>query len=288
MADLHGLVLRYVAGRVARHELAASNAPNVRWVLLYFAAACPDDPRRLRRHHVETWLDAQRVAASTLRTRLSIVRTFCRWLVLASYVRQDPTAGIQGPRNVRHLPRALPREHVGATFGSCPDTRARLIVSLEVQEALRRAEVARLQMADVDLRQRLLFVRGKGDAQRFVAITDETLRVLSAYLAEHAVSAGPLIRSRSNPSRGVSPATIGRIVSRAMWDAGIKRRAWDGVSGHALRHTAASDMLDEGADVRQVQGVLGHGSLLTTQRYLRRIDAASLLPVMNGRRYTTT
>jgi site-specific recombinase XerD len=67
--------------------------------------------------------------------------------------------------------------------------------------------------------------------------------------------------------------------------AGVKRHAYDGVSGHALRHTAASDVLDECKDLRAVQQMLGHAQLSTTAIYLRRVSAESLRTAMGGRTY---
>lgn len=283
--DAVTLVAKYLRERSARQELAASNLKNLRWILVTFAVTCPDDPALIRRRHVERWLEQQQVSPGTLRTRLSTVRTFCRWLVLNGHIRIDPTVGIAGPRKVRHLPRALPRGDVAATLMACANTRARLIVSLMVQEGLRRAEVAGIQTGDVDLRARLLVVRGKGDAERYLPITDPTMRALAAYLVEHPMSAGPLIRSFADPRRALAPPTVGRIVTAAMRAGGVKHRAHDGRSAHALRHTAASDVLEQGAHIVQVQAMLGHESLETTRKYLRRVDAVGLLGVMNGRDY---
>lgn len=70
-----------------------------------------------------------------------------------------------------------------------------------------------------------------------------------------------------------------------MRDAGIKAGPRDGISGHALRRTCATDLLDGGAHIRQVQEVLGHASIQQTEKYLRRADAMELRPVMDGRTY---
>lgn len=285
MPHVTGLVLRYVAAKIARHEYNVRTAKSARWVLLNFAAVCPADPAMLRRRHVDRWLASQNVASTTVLTRLSVVRNFCRWLVVEGHTTTDATLGLTGPKRPRHQPRAIAAPQVAATLRACPDARARLIVSLMVQEGLRRAEVVALQVADVDMARRTMLVSGKGDAERFLPITDATHSALAAYLAEHPSPAGPLVRSYQYPHRPISPDHVGRIVSEWMSDAGVKRRARDGVSAHALRHTAASDVLEHGAHITQVQAMLGHESLETTRKYLRRVDAAGLLGVMNGRDY---
>ena len=279
------LALAYIDGRARRHELARTSVKAVRWALLSFCASAPDDVRRLKRRHVESWLAGQDVNPNTLHGRWCIVRTFCRWLAVNGYAAKDVTLGMPGPRRHQALPRSLPADEVGSVFDACPDARARLIVSLMVHEGLRRAEVAGLEVGDIDGAGRIMLVRGKGGSQRWLPITEATDRALSAYLAEHPATSGPLVRSYQYPHRPVTPDHIGRLVAEWMTVAGVKRHARDGRSAHAFRHTAASDVLDNGAHIRQVQLMLGHASLQTTQVYLRRSDAAALREVMDGRVY---
>jgi integrase/recombinase XerC len=202
------------------------------------------------------------VAASTLRNQLSIVKTFCQWLVKRGHVKIDPTLDIASPRQPRYLPRGLGQPMVAGTFAGAPDARAILILSLMVQEGLRCCEVAELQIGDIDDQQRLLMVRGKGGHERVLPITSETWVALQAYLAEHPAKAGPLIRSYTRAARGVGARHL----------------------SHALRHTAATDMLRAGAHLRDVQNALGHQSLATTQRYLPLV-VHDLRAAMEGRKY---
>jgi integrase-like protein len=127
-------------------------------------------------------------------------------------------------------------------------------------------------------------VNGKGGHQRVLPVSDETWDAVLAYLREHPTTAGPLIRSYLNPHRGVNPAYISTLVGRWMSDAGVKQRSRDGRSAHALRHTAATDMLRAGAHLRDVQQALGHASLSTTQKYLPWV-VGSLKEAMSGRTY---
>jgi hypothetical protein len=85
-----------------------------------------------------------------------------------------------------------------------------------------------------------------------------------------------------------SPDHVGGLVSDLLYEAGIKQRGWDGRSAHAYRHTTANDMFDNGADVRDVQEMLGHAHLSSTQIYLRRQRALGRLrEAANGRNYST-
>lgn len=201
------LAAEYVEMRSRRHELADNTRNLTRSVLGIFTRAIDNPPvSELTRHHVEKWLSRENVAPGTLRGRLSIVRTFCRWLVMSDYLTRDPTLGIKGPRQPRTLPRVLAPESVGATLEACPDARARLIIQLMVQEGLRAHEVVGLEYGDIDEVNRLVHVVGKYGAHRVLPLTDEAFRCLRRYLAEHPPIQGPLIRSYRHPNKGHRPA----------------------------------------------------------------------------------
>lgn len=103
------------------------------------------------------------------------------------------------------------------------------------------------------------------------------------YLTEYPTPAGPLFRGFTT-GHGMTPGHIGTLVRGWLREAGIKQAPRDGVDAHALRHTALTDMLHAGADVRQVQIIAGHDSLQTTQRYLGwHVDG--LRQAIEGRTY---
>ena len=93
-----------------------------------------------------------------------------------------------------------------------------------------------------------------------------------------------MIRSRVRPEHGLQPESIGQMLVRVMYRAGVKQCGWDRVSGHSLRHTAAADMLRQGAHVRDVQAILRHSSIATTERYLPLV-VHTLGGAIDGRRY---
>jgi len=280
--DLLLLTLRYVDERRNRQEISAGSARTYRNSLRAFASSplIPADATRLRRQHIERWMEGRHDRArATVRTQLSIVRQFCRWLVEAGYRKTDPSLGIRGPRIPRYLPRGVKRPGVVATFKACPDTRAVLIICLEVQEGLRACEVAGLELGDIDVDERQLLVRiGKGGHERVLPISDETWDAMEKYLAEHPAKAGHLIRSYNHPNRGISAAYVSRLVSQWMHDAGVND------SGHSLRHTMATDSLRNGAHIRDIQAALGHKSIATTQVYLPLL-VHDLRSAMGGRTY---
>jgi site-specific recombinase XerD len=238
---------------------------------------------------------------------VSKLRPFVRWLVKTGHLPADVTAEIRTPKGVYGLPRCLPVDAVARILAVCPDARARLVVTLMVQMGLRCGEVAAIQIGDVDFERRILHIRGKGyrgDTSRAVPITDEAWSALQSYLDDdmpargplkrkwqpaaigRARSSGALIRSYQPPYGHVTSHTLSALVRRWMSAAGLKNYAFDGVSAHSFRHTAAQDVLDSGADLRHVMVMLGHRSLRTTQEYLR-LDPPGLREAMEGRRYTS-
>lgn len=290
--SLESLSLRYIDDRVRRGRFRHRTPLTVRSILFNFAEHVgPDLPATdLTRRHLERWAGSLTVAPSTARHRISTVRAFCAWLAANDHIRADPSRSLQGPRMPRSVPRGLPSRSIADLYSHLPDARAELIVSLMVQEGLRCVEVSHLQLGDVDRVERLLYVRGKGDHERVLPLTISTYRALDRYLAAHPASHGPLIRAYSPANDGTSthsglvPGTISTLVSDWMEAAGLKSHIRDGVSAHALRHTAATDMLRSGAHLRDVQAALGHSSLATTQRYLPTV-VHDLRVAMEGRDY---
>lgn len=281
---LSDAVARYVVERTAGRELNGRTPYNVRATLSLFVRHL-DDPAvgDVSAVDVESWKASMPgCQASTVASRLGTLRSFARW-VRASGLGDDFCAGVKSPRRPRGVVRSLLADDVAQLLAVAPDARARLIVLLMVQEGLRRAEVASLEVADLDLMAHAMVVTGKGGHQRILWLTEQVAGAVREYLAVDGVRAGPLIRSRVNPHLGVSPDRIGTLLREWLNAAGVKSRPRDGVSAHALRHTMATDMVEAGVPLPTVQAALGHASLATTGIYTRA--RASALKAMEGRWY---
>lgn len=282
-ASLAQLVRLYIDRRRQAGELASSTVVSVRWTLLDFAASVGPKPvGKLAGVDVEEYLARYPLARSTARARFSQIRTFCRWLVRHGYLRADPTEQLPVPRQPRAVPRAYRPEQVSHLLETCPDSRARFVCLLMVQEGLRACEVSRLELGDIDVSEKLMLVRGKGNRERVLPLSAQTWDALAEYLRDHPARAGALIRSFEPPFLGMSPAYVARLVSKWLTSAGISG------GGHGLRHTAATELLRGGADVRDIQQILGHQCLTSTQIYLPFSDARRLRVVMAGRWYGNT
>lgn len=290
MADsrLRGYVHRYLRGRVRRGEIDAGTAANY-WsslsVLVETFGARP--PGRLGERDVERWREARAAVLqpSTMCTQWSELSCFLDWLVANNVIRRNPCRSMPAPRRPRSVPRALDEDEIAAILEVAPDRRARAIVWLKVGMGLRACEVSRARVEHWSRRDELLLVCGKGGHEREVPVIDEARHALEDYLVEYPASSGPLIRSYYQPHRGIRPSTLSHYLSAWCWAAGVKHAPYDGVSGHALRHTCASDVLDECGDLRAVQELLGHEHLSSTSIYLRRLRMGELRVAMEGRSY---
>lgn len=284
--NLQSATLRYVEARTKQGRFRGRTPFGQTSTLLEFAEVVGEsiDVAKLTRTHVLKWLEGQKVALSTLSTKFSQVRAFCHWLLIEGYVASDPCRSIDPPKKPQGVPRRLQAEQVEKLFANLPDARAELICTLMIQEGLRCAEVAALEIAHVDFEEGVMVVSGKGQKQRLVPVSEETMRSIRKYLAAFPATTGPLLRSTVDTYKGISAGYVSRMVGRWMQDAGIKAHRYDGTAAHALRHTAATDMIKAGANVRAVQVILGHSSLATTSRYLGW-DISDLRKAAGGRTY---
>lgn len=280
----------YVGERLQRREICRTSAATYRVVLTGFSDAIGKEVRtdQLTRSDLRAWWAGLRISPRSQRARLSCVRTFCGWCVDRRLMRSDPTAGIRSPRVPRALPIVLRPPQITATLAACPDERTTLIVILQLQLGLRAAEVANLRTSDVDLAGMQLRVLGKGGREDLAPITLELQQVLIPWMRQ-LDGEGPLVRRYQGGNKwlALSPAYVGVLVRRAMIDAGVKLRRGDGLSGHALRRVAITDVAKAGAPIPTLQAFSRHASPLSLQPYIAMTVGAELRQVVDGRRYLT-
>ncbi len=264
-----GVVDDYVDEKVRRGRWRKSSAYVNRRLLLEFAEEFAG--RHLDQDAVETWITGGDLSAHYRRRRWSVVRGFLDWAGVDLEVEAPPVPGA--------VPRPLKDVDVRALLDAC-DVRDRVIVSLGICEGLRRGEMSRLELSDVDLDGRVMFVQGKGGRQRWVPLTDATARRVVRYAQEErGWAAGPLLRSRRGGG-GLTPQSVSERVRKVMRAAGIYDQ---GVTLHALRHTAATALwMSSGSDLFMVQQLLGHSSVRTTAMYVRARPTDAMRDAMNA------
>lgn len=217
------------------------------------------------------------LSKSTLARRSASARAFTAWLTADGRVDVDVAARLRAPKPDQHLPRVLTREAMEAiladlteraTVGEPSAVRDLAIAELLYASALRVSELCGLDMAAIDAEQMTVRVLGKGSKERVVPFGVPASRALSRYIHE----ARPLLVGSGTATAAVFLSARGaRIGPRAVYRlvAGLLESIpGSGPAGpHVLRHTAATHLLDGGADLRSVQELLGHASLGTTQLY---------------------
>jgi integrase/recombinase XerC len=237
--------------------------------LAEFAAARPLDLELLR-----DWLWAsseQGLAKTTIARRSAAARAFGAWLARTGQVATDPAARLKSPKPDQHLPRVLSRGQMDGIFASLETLAATgdamairnlAIVELLYGSALRVSEVVGLDLGAVDLERQTVLVTGKGSKQRVVPFGVPARRAVVGWLEVRPDSQQTALFLNTRGSR-VNTRTVYDVIASIL----IELPGSGPAGPHALRHTAATHLLDGGADLRAVQELLGHASLGTTQIY---------------------
>jgi integrase/recombinase XerD len=257
----------------SRHTLAA-----YRHDLTDFARFLARRRRELaqaRADDVLAWMEQLRIDGlrpSSVARRLSAVRGLARHLVREGKSSADPTEHIERPRPPRPLPRTLSRGAAAALVESPDVSRAlgvrdRALLELLYATGMRASECLGLKLDDVNLTAGYVICLGKGRKERLVPLGGEAGHWLARYLRD----VRPLATRRRDTGRLFVNARGGPLSRQSLWvlvrraaeAAGVRRR----VSPHVLRHSFASHLLENGADLRSVQAMLGHADIGTTQIY---------------------
>ena len=216
-------------------------------------------------------LDQQGEKASSLARKLACLRSFFRFLVREGHLRKSPTENLRSPKLPKPLPRVLTKDDAAALMefptGQSPlALRDRALLETMYSTGARVSEVVGINLDDLNQTDGIVCLRGKGRKERIVPIGDLALQAIRQYRKS--------LRPPSRRGHLSSPMFLnhrgGRITTRSvarMVSRYSSRLVGGAVSPHALRHSYATHLLDEGADLRSIQEMLGHASLSTTQKY---------------------
>ena len=217
----------------------------------------------------ETGLSKTSVARS-----LAAVRSLYRWLAREGVVEQNPARLVATPKLPKKLPRVPTIEEMNSVLdGQMPETAAfperdRLMLELLYGCGIRNSELTGINLDDIRLSAEAILIRGKGKKERYVPFGESAKKGLTAYLPARQTA---LAESRSNTTallinrRGgrLTTRSVGRIIKKIAVAKGLS----PDVHPHTLRHAFGTHMLEEGADLRAIQELLGHERLRTTERY---------------------
>lgn len=218
-------------------------------------------------------------AKSTIARRLAAVRSFFRFGQREGWLRTNPAKALRNPRKPRHLPHFLTTKEVGLLLSApCTDSvlgvRDCAILETLYSAGLRVSELVGINDADLDLTSGLVCVRGKGRRERLALIGSFAARALQRWLplrrlaaTEASGSNAPVFPNRFG--RRLTTRSVARMLEKYLRQANLDLRT----TPHTLRHSFATHLLDRGAEIRSVQELLGHKSLVTTQIYTHMTTA---------------
>ena len=213
------------------------------------------------------------MARSTIRLHFSALRSFFKFLTRRRGLKLNPLSDIQLPKANRTLPLVLTLKQVEQLLNlpfnvkqpkqapQWASARDAAILEVFYSTGIRLSELADLKFDDFDFFNETIKVKGKGSKERIVPVGSHAIEALNKYFHQAKIKEGPLFISKSR--KRISSRAISDVVKKYTELAGFPV----GVSPHKLRHSFATHLLDNGADLRSVQNLLGHSSLSTTQIY---------------------
>ncbi len=286
--DLAAEVLRYVAWLEER-GYSATLVWERRRELSFFVEWCrersvtlPSDLSLSVLEHYQRHLSRRRtpagarLCANTQEHYLIALREFCKWLRRCKLIDHNPAADLVMPRSPQRLPRdVLSRSELGQVLstpdlGSPDGLRDRTLLEVLYSTGMRRAELVRLEINDIDLERGLVLIReGKNRKDRVIPIGERALAWIDKYLEDGRpaliVPPDDGVLFLSPKGRPFTPGALTNRLSKLLKESGVKKSG----AVHIFRHTMATHMLEGGADTRFIQQMLGHESLATTQVYTR-------------------
>jgi integrase/recombinase XerC len=219
------------------------------------------------------YLYGQNYTKSTTARKLATLRSFYKFLIRRGLVSVNPLSTIRTPKQDKRLPKCLDLEQVQKLLDAPGDgdllaARDKAMLEVLYSSGIRVSELVELEMADMDLQEGVLRVRGKGRKDRLTPIGSQAIKALQRYFELRTadpklqqLTAGRVFLNKHGQS--LSTRSVRRKLDKYLVQAGLD----PGISPHTLRHSFATHLLNNGADLRSVQELLGHQSLSTTQIY---------------------
>ncbi len=230
------------------------------------------DIRKVKTNTIKDYLKTvEELAPSTISHKISSLKTFYSYLVKMNYIEVSPLEGIKQPKLGLHIPDYLTIDEVNKLLDieiNTPfDARNKAILELLYATGLRISELISLEFNNVDFEECIVRVVGKGNKERIVPIYDKALRALLDYIENYRplllIKGNRALLFINNHGEGLTRQAVFKMIKKECLVKGINKE----ISPHTLRHTFATHLLQNGADLRVIQELLGHSSLSTTQIY---------------------
>lgn len=208
------------------------------------------------------------LSKTSISRKLSSIRSLLKFAYRNNYIKINPVAGISNPKSIRKLPSVVSYNEIMEVLKNTDEENedgllAKIIFELLYGCALRVSELCSINKNDIDLKSGILRVKGKGNKVRIVPVGEKSIIVIREYLKSQNAGSEPEALIVNESGSRIYPRLVHRIVNKYLGRVSDVERK----SPHALRHSAATHMLDNGADLRAVKEILGHENLSTTQIY---------------------
>lgn len=234
------------------------------------------EPRRITPLDLRGYVSALHEAGyarSSVSRRLASMRSFFRFAQRENLVETNPAKPLRNPRPERKLPHFMTTQEIGTLLKAPPvneklGLRDRAMLETMYSAGLRVSELVAIDLADLQFDEGLVRVRGKGKRERLAPVGSFACRAINRWLdaresfvVDHDSPGSPLFVNKFG--KRITTRSVGRMIEKYLKLTGLDLRT----SPHTLRHSFATHLLDRGADIRSVQELLGHKSLVTTQIY---------------------
>ena len=229
----------------------------------------------VRHFHIRSWiveLVTEQLAAKSVARKISSLKSYFRFLKKRGFIKINPSLKVEAPKLPKRLPKAIEKEKLDQLLEDLsegedyPAVRDRLIIELLYLTGMRRGELMNLKWTDIDFGRSVLKVTGKGSKERELPISDVMKMNLTNYW-QIRQSTFPDIATNelllTNKAKSLYPKFINQLVKRCLAMVTTSAHRYP----HALRHSFATVLLNEGADLNAIKKLLGHASLASTQIY---------------------
>ena len=231
-----------------------------------------DQATGIKHFHIRSWVVSLMEQGSTPRSinrKISTLKTYFKYLVKKEVISVNPTLKVQSPKTSKKLPVYVEKGNISTLFNQdifkddFSGKRDKLIIDLLYNTGLRRAELINIRTTDIDLAKKELKVMGKGKKERVLPISSELLKGIQDYLLLKDSDADKEFLFVTDSGKKIYPNYLYRLVKHYL----TLVTTVDKKSPHTLRHTFATHLLNNGADLNAVKELLGHSSLAATQVY---------------------
>lgn len=266
--DLWQKIKLFLAGK-RLEGLSRSTLKGYELELRLFSTHVPKATNEITTGDIRIYLsEFEHLKTSSISKRLSVLKSMFGWLAAEGIILKDVTKQVKPPKKEQRMPKALTIEELEMIREACVTPRERALVEVLYATGGRLSEIQKMSRTDIDYQAMSVLVVGKGNKERPIYFSFKAMYHLKKYLMRRLDEEPALFTSERKPYRRLSDRGIQREVKIIAARSGVKKN----VHPHIFRHTFATLMLNNGADLVAVQGLLGHSDPATTQIYASMTD----------------